>query len=328
MLLAVALPLRFAHPQGPPPVGATGQTEILATPLPRCQGAPQCLPSFIARLKHAPFPIGTNSDGEGGRFFGETERDTGLRVRVNRHGDRYPEHLHYSDPSVLFHVPPGFDPAKPFRLLVFFHGHSNTLERDVVRRIRLTQQVDISGANVILIAPQLAKDAIDSHPGKLIREGALARMLDEAAGVLGRALGRGKARRILSAPVVLASYSGGYRALAAGLADETLARRVEGIILLDTVFGEVRRIDNWLKARAGRVFVAGLYSALSARWTVDLMYRWEERSLGYGFVMPARIGAGTVFMAPVATDHEAIASDGPPAHPLASILERLAGPQR
>ena len=225
---------------------------------------------------------------------------------------------------MLFHIPRSFDPSKPFRILVFFHGHASTLERDVLGRMALAEQVDTSGANIILIAPQLAKDAIDSHPGKLIGPGALARMLDEVAGVLGRSLGREFVQRAVDAPVILAAYSGGYRALAAGVADEALAGRVEGVILLDTVFGEVRRIDEWLVSRAGRVFVAGFYGALSSRWTLDLMYRWEARGASYGLVMPARIAAGTMFMAPVATDHEEIPARGPPEHPVAAVLERLA----
>jgi hypothetical protein len=323
-VLVAGLAHASAFAQGTPPTGSDDGGGAKTVALPRCQGAPQCLPSFIARLKHAPFPIGADDDGEGGRFFHETESGTGLRVRINRHGDRYPEHIHYADPSVLFHVPAGFDRAKPFRLVVFFHGHASALEQDVVGRIAFLKQIDASGANVILIAPQLAKEAIDSHPGKLIRAGALARMLDEAAGVLARALGKNMAWPVARAPVILVAYSGGYRALAAGLSESGGPQgRVEGIVLLDTVFGEVRRIDEWLQARRGRTFLVGLYGLLSASWTIELMYRWEARGLRYRLELPARIGPGTVALAPVATDHVDIVTQGPPAMPLAEILRRL-----
>ncbi|MDH3233531.1 MAG: hypothetical protein OEQ29_08380 [Alphaproteobacteria bacterium] len=299
--------------------------------LPRCQGAPQCLPSFIARLKHAPFPLEANDDGGGRPFFNETDRDSGLRVRVNRHGDRYPEPKHYADPSVLFHIAAGFDRARPFRLVVFFHGHQSTLERDVVGRIGLTRQIDASGANVILIAPQLAKDAIDSHPGKLIRAGALARLLDESAGVLARALGADLAPRLARAPLVLVAYSGGYLALAAGLAeaetgDAAIIERVEGIVMLDAVFGNLARIDGWLQARAGRVFLVGLFGKLSRSWTLDLIYRWEARGQPYGQLLPARLDRGSIVVMQVDTDHEAIATDGPPRNPIAEIVRRLPPP--
>lgn len=317
--------------EGALPVEGGPESGSAVKALPRCQGAPQCLPSFIARLKHAPFPLQANDDGAGRLFFNEIDRDSGLRVRVNRHGDRYPEPKHYADPSVLFHIPAGFDRTKPFRLVVFFHGHQSTLERDVVGRIGLIGQIDASGANVILIAPQLAKDAIDSHPGKLIRPGALARMLDEAAGVLARTLGADLGARLARAPVVLVAYSGGYLALAAGLVeaeagDSGFIDRVEGIVMLDAVFGNLSRIDAWLQARAGRVFLVGLFGKLSRSWTLDLIYRWEARGQPYGQLLPARLERGSIVVMQVNTDHQAIATQGPPRNPIAEIIRRLPPP--
>lgn len=332
LFLATALFSAGGFAETPPPTGPETVGDAKTWPLPRCQGAPQCLPSFIARLKHAPFPLEADDDGTGRRFFHETDSTSGLRVRLNRHGDRYPEPDHYADPSVLFHVPPGFDRTKPFRLVVFFHGHQSALERDVVGRIGLIRQVDASGANVILIAPQLAKDAIDSHPGKLIRPGALKRMLDEAAGVLARALGPDMAPRLARAPIVLVAYSGGYRALAAGLTEQDevgadFVSRIEGILVFDAVFGELRRIDAWLQARAGRVFFIGLYGKLSAPWSLDLIYRWEARGLLYGQLLPAEIGRGTVALIQVASEHADIITEGPPKQPIAAILRRLPAPR-
>ena len=337
LLVSVAVLLSsVAHAETLPPAGPesgieAGGRETKSQPLPRCQGAPQCLPSFIARLKHAPFPIEANDDGEGRRFFHETDSASGMRLRLNRHGDRYPEGDHYADPSVLFHVPPGFDRSKPFRLVVFFHGHQSTLEHDVVGRIGLIRQIDASGANVILIAPQLAKDAIDSHPGKLIRPGALKRMMDEAEGVLARALGRDMAPRLERAPIVLAAYSGGYRALAAGLVEREGAGadfidRIEGVLVFDAVFGEIRRIDAWLQARVGRVFFVGIFGKLSTPWSLDLIYRWEARRLAYGQLLPAEIERGTVVLIQVGTEHADIVTEGPPRQPIAAILGRLPPP--
>jgi len=336
-LAALAVLLVAAVPHGPvraetlPPTGGGAGAGTKRLAVPRCQGAPQCLPSFIARLEHAPFPLDTNDDGGGRPFFNTTDGANGQRVRVNRHGDRYPEPEHYADPSVLFHVPPGFDRNRPFRLVVFFHGHGSALERDVAGRIGLPGQIDASGANVILIAPQLAKEAIDSHPGKLIRPGALAAMLAEAEGVLTRALGPEMGPRLARAPVVLVAYSGGYRALAAALvetpgAGEGFVERIEGVVLLDAVFGELRRIEAWLTARAGRVFLVGLYGKLSAPWTHELMFRWEARGQPYGQLLPARLERGSLVLARVASEHADIATDGPPERPVAEILRRLPRP--
>jgi hypothetical protein len=299
--------------------------------LPRCQGAPQCLPSFIARLKNAPFPIRRNDDGTGRRFFTEVDRETGKRVRIARNGKRYSEDFYYSDPSVLFHVPRHFDRNKPFRIVVYFHGDVTVLEPDVVGESRLIAQVDASHTNTILIAPQLAYAAVDSYPGKLVWPGGLARMLDEASGILARAMGRRFGRRVARAPVVLIAFSDGYLGLAKALSPadggRRLVDRIEGIVLLDAIFGELPLIDGWLKEHERRVFLVGLYGRLSRPMTLRLMHRWDKRHMRYGEFLPEHIRPGTVALARVRTNHPAIINDGPPRNPITEILASLPPPR-
>lgn len=303
-----------------------------AVSAPRCQGAPRCLPTFIARLDNAPYPIDKNDDGTGRRFFGSTNKDTGARVRVMRDGERYPEPNHYSDPSVLFHIPRHFDRRKPFRLLVFFHSDDTALDPGVLKS-GLLQQVDASRANVILIAPQLAYRADDSHPGKLIRPGGLGRMLNEAKDVLARTLGKDMAPRLANAPIVLMAFSGGDQGLAAGLRESKNPRagtkyvdRIEGVILLEAIFEQERRIDTWLKPRVGRVFLVALYGKLSARWTARLVRRWKAQGIRYRRSLPDRIDRGSVVVIRVDTEHAAIFDEGPPRNPVTEILSRLPPP--
>ncbi|HUT48120.1 MAG TPA: hypothetical protein VM325_02175 [Alphaproteobacteria bacterium] len=316
--------------EGTAPVDVAARKRSKPRGLPRCQGAPQCLPSFIARLKNAPFPIRANDDGQGRPFFNDIKRSSGKRFRITKDGKRYPEAFHYSDPSVLFHVPRSFDRDKPFRVVVYFHGDESVLEPDVVGDSGLIEQIDASHTNVILIAPQLAYAAIDSHPGKLIRPGGLARMLDEASGILARALGRRFGRRMARAPVVLVAFSGGYLPLAKALSTSDggsrLVERIEGIVLLDAIYGELPLIDGWLEARSGRVFLVGLYGRQSRRRTLDLFSRWDDRRMTYKQRLPRRIQRGTVSLARVRTDHPAIVNDGPPRDPIAAILRRLPPP--
>ena len=47
----------------------------------------------------------------------------------------------HGDNRVLVHVPPGFDARKPGVIVVFFHGHGATLERDVRDRQLLPRQI-------------------------------------------------------------------------------------------------------------------------------------------------------------------------------------------
>ena len=309
---------------------AGGGDKIVSVP--RCQGAPRCRPSFIARLDNAPFPIDRNDDGTGKRFFTTTDRDSGARVRINSDGERYPEPAHYSDPSVLFHIPRHFDRSKPFRLVVFFHSNDTALDPGIVNS-GLLEQVDASGANVILIVPQLAYRADDSHPGKLIRPGGLKRMLDEAAGILARTLGRDMKPRLENAPIVLIAFSGGDVALAAGLREDRkrpegagFVSRIEGIVSLDAIFEQEGHIDAWLKPREGRVFLVGLYTKISARWTRRLVRSWKSRGMRYRHSLPRRIGPGSVVLIGVDTEHAAIVDEGPPSDPIAVILHRLPAP--
>ena len=327
-VLVAALLQGCALAQNGPQVGAKSRTNTL----PRCQGAPRCRPSFVARLKYAPFPIGKNDDGRGRLFFREKDSDTGARVRVARNGERYPEPDHYANPSVLFHIPRHFKRDKPFRVVVYFHSHETALDPGIVDS-GLLEQIDASGANVVLIVPQLAYLAVDSHPGKLMRAGGLERMLNEAAGVLARTLGRNMRPRLARAPVVLIAFSGGDVALAAGLQERKrpsvgggFVNRIEGIILLDAVFEQMRHIDAWLRPRAGRVFLVGLYGRLSARWTGRLIRRWKARRLRYRRFLPDRILRGSVVLVRVDTEHAAIMSEGPPRDPIAEILKSLPPP--
>jgi hypothetical protein len=297
--------------------------------VPRCQGAPRCLPTFIARMKNAPFPIDKNDDGRGRKFFTEKDSDTGARVRVARNGERYPEPDHYADPSVLFHIPPHFKRDKPFRLVVHFHSHETVLDPGIVDS-GLLEQIDESGANVILIVPQLAYRAVDSHPGKLMRPGGLRRMMNEATGVLARTLGEDMRSRLAAAPIVLSAFSGGDVGLAAGLrvrptvrADRAFESRIEGIVLIDAVFERFGQIDAWLKARGQQVFVVSLYGRASIRWTRRLIRRLRRRDVPILRSLPRRIGRGTIAFLRVETDHAAMFVEGPPKDPIANILGRL-----
>src|SRR6185312_13321128 len=95
----------------------------------------------------------------------------------------------YQDNRVLVHIPKGFDIRKPGVIVVFFHGHGATLERDVRDRQLVPEQISESGTNTVLLAPQLAFDAADSSAGKFWQPGGLKRFLAEAAQHLGRMYG-------------------------------------------------------------------------------------------------------------------------------------------
>jgi hypothetical protein len=177
----------------------------------------------------------------------------------------------FDDPRTLLHVAAGFDPSRPIVIVVFFHGWCATLSRriggqryHVVESYRLIEQVDAAGINAVVIAPQFARDAdagmvaMPGHPGKLAEPGGFARFLDEATTRLARRLGA--ARRLVQAPVVLMSFSGGYRAAARTLAVGGVADRLIGFIGLDTIYGEVDAFAAWFAANHRRAFIAAVHT--------------------------------------------------------------------
>ena len=226
----------------------------------------------------APYPIPDDSvvPGTGERFFSPDA--SGRLFHDAPRGGRLFEDQTYSDRRSLVVVPPGFDPdpAKRPVIVLFLHGNLATLRRDVVRRQRVPEQVERSGLNAVLVAPQLACDALDSSPGRFYEPGFLDAYLREAARRLAeRSRGRFTAEDAARWPVILVAYSGGYLAAAYALSEPSEAsRRVRGVVLLDALFGEEARFAAWIGRAHARAFFVSAYSpssaALNGRLAIDL----------------------------------------------------------
>jgi hypothetical protein len=178
----------------------------------------------------------------------------------------------FDDARTLLHVTPGFDPSRPAVVVMFFHGWCATLTRrigggryHVVESYRLIDQVDASGLNAVVIAPQFARDAdtavvdMPGHPGRLGEPGAAARFLDEATARIGALLGGSAAGHLAQAPVLLMSFSGGYRAAARTLTVGGVTQRLIGFVGLDTLYGEIDAFAAWFAANHRRAFIAAVY---------------------------------------------------------------------
>jgi hypothetical protein len=184
---------------------------------------------------------------------------------------------------VLLHIPQGFDPNKPAVMVVFYHGHGATLTRDVLNRQQVAEQISESGANAVLVAPQLAYDARSSNPGKLWESGAFARMVREASSQLTRLYGDPRAAKAFdSMPVIIVAYSGGYLSAATSIERGGLKGRVRGIVLLDALYGELGGFASWVNQNRSGFFVSS--------WTQSTRGRNAEleRMLGDRDVTVAR----------------------------------------
>ena len=120
----------------------------------------------MVEFENGPFPYhGTVPSTE--RPFLDVTED-GRRGHRTFNGSVYWEDKTYSDSRTLLHIPRGFDVRRPALMVFFLHGHGATLQRDVVNRQRVPEQVSESGVNAVLVAPQLASDASDSSARQIV----------------------------------------------------------------------------------------------------------------------------------------------------------------
>ena len=213
--------------------------------------------TFVEALKSAPFPYsGKDVDPN---FFDFVDPKTGERFRTTRNLERLSEKDHYRDSSVLFHVPSQFNPQKPFTYVVFFHGN-RTEVRQFMKDYRLDEQIDSSGKNVILVLPQLAKNAADSSPGKFSKKNVFRAFMLEVAHVLTSKLGKKYQKQLEQAPIILAAFSGGYKPLACTLDRGGADSRTKGVLLLDALYEDLYIFGKWILNNVGGGFFINIFT--------------------------------------------------------------------
>lgn len=285
--------------------------------------------TFVATLQTAPFPYHGKYDDTGVDFFDYTDPQTGVRYHTNRYGVRFPEKEHYSDGSVLFHIPPHFKPDHPFAFVVFFHALDTNI-RKTEMDYDISGQVDACGKNLILVMPQLAKDAADSSPGRFFRPDTFRAFMDEAAGALAGRLGPEFRQRLRNAPIILAAFSGGYKAAAYVLNRGGASGRIAGVILLDALYEDVDKFEKWaLEYMAGSFLVSLATRGECERNSLELAGRLEGNGIGVSREWPVgAISKGKLYVVPTSGAHMQIPVDGPPARPLFSLLRLFEIPVR
>jgi hypothetical protein len=232
----------------------------------------------------------------------------------------------YSDNRVLVHVPAGFDARKPGVIVVFFHGHRATLERDVRDRQLLPAQISESGANAVLVAPQLAYDAPDSNPGRFAERDGLKRFMAEAAGHLARVYGDPRAEQAFAnMPVVIVAYSGGFLPAAWSLHLGGLSKRVTGVVLLDALYGELEKFSSWI-AKNRHAFFVSAYTQHLKRRDDELARILRDKGIPVQHELDGPLKPGTVaFLATgQGIRHHDYVTLAWTEHPVKDVLQRMA----
>lgn len=291
-------------PKAPGPASNTGKTRLV-------------------EFEMSPFPYEGINPATGKPFINVDE--AGRRGRINARGKVYWEDETYSDQRVLLHIPDGFDVKKPGVIVVFFHGHGAAIDRDVRDRQRIAEQITASRANAVLVAPQMAVKAADSSAGIFWEQGMFAQFLNEAAEQLALLYAvPGTTRLFDRMPVVIVSYSGGYLATAWCVYHGGANDRVRGVILLDSLYGELDKFERWIVQNRNAFFVSAYLSSTRAR-NLEMQRILAERNLPVMTALESTLHQGSIIILSGGSgdNHTDFASRAWGKNPLTDLLNRL-----
>jgi hypothetical protein len=243
-------------------------------------------------LKSSAFPYFGNNPRTDAPFLNVSNGDR--RGHRSYSGRVFWQDENFNDNRVLMHVPQHFDAKKPGVIVVFFHGNGATLERDVRDRQRVPQQISESGANAVLLAPQLAVDAADSSAGKFWQPGGLKRFINESADHLAKLYGDpAAAKTFANMPIVIIGYSGGFVPTAYSLDVGGVGNRVRGVVLLDAVYGELDKFASWIANNRSGFFVSA-YTHYTQRHDQELMQMIRDKDVAVSDDMDGPLRPGSV----------------------------------
>jgi hypothetical protein len=246
----------------------------------------------LVSMKSSAFPYFGNNPASDAPFLNISKGDR--RGHRSYSGRVFWQDETYNDSRVLMHVPEHFDVRKPGVIVVFFHGNGATLERDVRDRQLVPQQITDSGANAVLLAPQMAVDAADSSAGKFWQPGGFKRFMAESADHLARATGDpNSAHAFANMPIVIVGYSGGFLPTAWSLEVGGISDRVRGVVLLDAVYGEMDKFASWIESHRSGFFVSS-YTHYTARRDRELMSMLRQKGIGVSEDMDGPLRPGSV----------------------------------
>lgn len=273
------------------PQQAPYKVASLAPQVPYQRPAREDLTTLVS-MKSSAFPYFGNNPASDAPFLNISKGDR--RGHRSYSGRVFWQDETYNDSRVLVHVPEHFDVRKPGVIVVFFHGNGATLERDVRDRQLVPQQITDSGANAVLLAPQMAVDAADSSAGKFWQPGGLKRFMEESANHLASLTGDpNSARAFANMPIVIVGYSGGFLPTAWSLEVGGISDRVRGVVLLDAVYGEMDKFASWIESHRSGFFVSS-YTHYTARRDRDLMSMLSKKGIGVSEDMDGPLRPGSV----------------------------------
>jgi hypothetical protein len=276
---------------------------------------------------YAPFPFRGLIPDSGKNFIDKVDGERKGHVSP-RDGLVHWEDEIFNDNRVLLYLPQGFDIRKPALIVVFFHGNGATLSRDVLDRQQVAAQLAAANVNAVLVAPQFAIDAADSSAGRFWQYGVFKKFVEESARKLAMqyhdkrvegAFGQSK--------VALVAYSGGYLPAAWSLAVGQIGSRLQGVVLLDAMYGHIDKFAAWIERARGAAFFFSTYTESTHDENEALKSELTDANLRYKTVLPAKLlpGSVTFIETPMGTKHEDFVTQAWTQNPLTWLLARIPG---
>jgi len=166
-------------------------------------------------------------------------------------------------PRAVIHAPSHLDLSQPLRLVVFLHGWSGCSRvlglSGQVACIRggtaregwgLIAKHEEAGTNTIFIIPQLAWMQRSGRAGRFRSPGFaqswLRRLVTEH--IAPRLSAPNAANLVLEAPITLLAHSAGYETALAWLEDESLAQRIDSVVLFDALYAGEEAFWQWAQS--------------------------------------------------------------------------------
>ena len=128
-------------------------------------------------------------------------------------------------------------------------------------------------------------------------------------------------------PVILVAYSGGYLPAAWALAVGGAEDRVQGVVLLDGIYGEQEKFADWIGRRQRKAFFLSAFSDSSRADNVALRDMLKDRRLHFANSgkFPLVPGSISFIDAGPSVDHFTFLTHAWVDNPLAWVLARIPG---
>lgn len=280
----------------------------------------QSLTKLVA-YSSSPFPY-KGIMPHNGKSFLNFEKD-GRQAHKTGSGRIYFADETYNEQRVLLHIPKSFDINKPAIMVLFFHGHRATLERDIIARQQVPQQISKSGVNAVLVAPQFAKDARDSSPGKFWQAGAAKKFIEETERKLSELYGRSSAKNPFSKmPILIIGYSGGFMPTAWTLARGGIDKRVKGVVLLDGLYNHLPTFSRWIKNNRDSIFLSA-YTNLTKKRNLALQEILTQQNIPFSTKINQNLNKGSITFLHANADHHDFVTKAWTSMPIRDVLVRL-----